>query len=476
MKKLGASVFAFFLLVSMIIIPVNADETSIFRNALCEAYDSFYIQPFNDEFNGNFNVYSSNVGKTYLDEKERYDSTFAYESIHSLWQKYALNTDDPIVKNFKKQFSDGQWDINCDVYPTYILEEAYNFKFGLDIWDILNNCENKDFLLSANDDYIVIRSYGRGERMPGLSPVIEKTQKLSDNVFYFTGYLENIEYTYAPPSNTIHIILEKGNVAGKEIFGYRYLSITPPNNEVLKSYSNYTETPIVVGLNYDFGDDYKLIEFDQPPILKNNRTLVPVRAIFEAMGCTVYWNEENQEVDVWQDDNNVMTLWIDNAEMWTPTGYITLDVPPQVLNNRTLVPVRAISESMGAKVEWKDFDDTTMLVNIYYNPPYSGTTSNEFYYRLQKNIINFGYLLGDNPYHAGLDYDFTVYYYMYTSDSNINYCIDQYLELMEGNGYEVKFLSDEHGAKYYSLKGHGYYIELIDDYLLEHIQVEIKEI
>ena len=104
------------------------------------------------------------------------------------------------------------------------------------------------------------------------------------------------------------------------------------------------------------------INFDQPPIIKNNRTLVPMRAIFEAMGCEVEWYEEEQMVDVYLDDENIMTLWIGEYEMWTVNNdMIELDVPPQVLNWRTLVPVRAISESIGATVEWSEYSQTVTI-------------------------------------------------------------------------------------------------------------------
>lgn len=108
MKKIFLMLGIFVMLCGMWIIPVNAegDEWEICNGALIEAYDSDYIQPFYDEFNGNFGVDHSNVGKTYLDGNERYDSTFVYESIASLWQEYAFDLDD-ITKSFQKEFTDG---------------------------------------------------------------------------------------------------------------------------------------------------------------------------------------------------------------------------------------------------------------------------------------------------------------------------------------------------------------------------------
>lgn len=127
------------------------------------------------------------------------------------------------------------------------------------------------------------------------------------------------------------------------------------------------------------------ISFDQKPILKDNRTLVPMRAIFEAMGCTVNWYESNEEIDVWKDGVNVMTLWVGSTSMWLQNNvYITLDVAPIVMNDRTLVPVRAISESLGADVRWNDankrvsityYDDITPDSNITDTYPNTDITT-----------------------------------------------------------------------------------------------------
>lgn len=142
----------------------------------------------------------------------------------------------------------------------------------------------------------------------------------------------------------------------------------------------------MIGVNaYSYTDDYyyadeitvtlngSKIYFDQPPIMQNDRTLVPMRKIFEAMGCNVEWDEESQMIDVWSGDENIMTLWVDYESMWTPEAYIELDVPPIVVNDRTLVPVRAISESIGALVDW---DDYTQTVIITYNQKNSSSAVN----------------------------------------------------------------------------------------------------
>ena len=106
------------------------------------------------------------------------------------------------------------------------------------------------------------------------------------------------------------------------------------------------------------------IYFDQPPIIRNGRTLVPVRAIFEAMGCTVLWDGANQIVNV-ATEFGMMTLGIGSNYISyrneNEDRSIFTDVPPQIINMRTLVPVRAIAECTGYKVDWDDATQTVII-------------------------------------------------------------------------------------------------------------------
>lgn len=106
------------------------------------------------------------------------------------------------------------------------------------------------------------------------------------------------------------------------------------------------------------------IQFDQPPVVINDRTLVPVRAIFEAMGCTVLWDNANQIVNV-ATEFGMMTLGIGSNYISyrneTEDRSIFTDVPPQIINMRTLVPVRAIAECTGYNVDWDEATQTVII-------------------------------------------------------------------------------------------------------------------
>lgn len=97
--------------------------------------------------------------------------------------------------------------------------------------------------------------------------------------------------------------------------------------------------------------DNRVLDFDVAPITVNNRVLVPFRAISEALGAEVAWDEAGQAV-IAKKGNTTIKLTIGNRIAFINNGSVLLDVPPQIVDSRTLVPIRFISESFGAKVEW----------------------------------------------------------------------------------------------------------------------------
>ena len=107
---------------------------------------------------------------------------------------------------------------------------------------------------------------------------------------------------------------------------------------------------------------------DQQPIILNDRTLLPVRGVMEAMGKTVSWDEENNRAIV-TDGITTVSLGIgDNIMLKTTvtdrlsvSESITLDSVPVNVNDRTLLPIRAVAESFGAEVGW-DADTTTVSI------------------------------------------------------------------------------------------------------------------
>lgn len=109
------------------------------------------------------------------------------------------------------------------------------------------------------------------------------------------------------------------------------------------------------------------IHFDQNPIIENNRTLVPVRFIFEALGATVDWEPASETVIASKEESRVV-LQIGSRVMTQDGKMIWLDVAPRLLNDRTLVPLRAVSEAFGAAVEWIEESQTVVITTEQTQP------------------------------------------------------------------------------------------------------------
>lgn len=97
--------------------------------------------------------------------------------------------------------------------------------------------------------------------------------------------------------------------------------------------------------------DGKYLNLDVPPIIQNGRTLIPFRALFEALGATVSWTEATQTVTGVKGSTNI-SLVIGKDTATVGGRAVKLDVAPIVRNGRTLVPLRFVSENLGASVSW----------------------------------------------------------------------------------------------------------------------------
>ncbi|MGB9662722.1 MAG: stalk domain-containing protein [Moorellaceae bacterium] len=95
------------------------------------------------------------------------------------------------------------------------------------------------------------------------------------------------------------------------------------------------------------------VTFDVQPIIQNGRTLVPFRAIAEALNVKVYWDGTTQTISA-TDGKTSVRLQIGNKTAYRNDSPILLNVPPQILGGRTLIPLRFFGEAFNCKVEWDD--------------------------------------------------------------------------------------------------------------------------
>lgn len=111
-----------------------------------------------------------------------------------------------------------------------------------------------------------------------------------------------------------------------------------------------------------FVDDVMVQFPDQAPFINSdNRTMVPARFVSEALRAEVEWNEETRQVIVKHKNRNIL-LTIGVRVAWVDSRQVSLDTAPSILGGRTMVPLRFVSECLGAEVVW---DGDYQIVYIY---------------------------------------------------------------------------------------------------------------
>ena len=188
-------------------------------------------------------------------------------------------------------------------------------------------------------------------------------------------YLCEIDYRneYKTDNNTVlafsndgiywaYMIVDKANIQGISELGDEIL--------IQKDYRNYyacnkeevfsqlreklPNNPVYVKFNGD------ILGFDEPPIIEDGSTLVPMRFLFEQMGADVEWDSETQTATATL-DNKAVTFSIDNVNARINNKPAKMDVPARLVNGKTMVPLRFLSENMGYDVDW-DADSRTAIV------------------------------------------------------------------------------------------------------------------
>lgn len=95
----------------------------------------------------------------------------------------------------------------------------------------------------------------------------------------------------------------------------------------------------------------KVLQTDTSPIMVNDRVLVPFRAIAQSTGANVFWNANTKQVTV-QKNKKVIFLTVQSSTATINDQTVTLDAPPIIYKGRTLVPIRFIAEALDANVQW----------------------------------------------------------------------------------------------------------------------------
>ena len=106
--------------------------------------------------------------------------------------------------------------------------------------------------------------------------------------------------------------------------------------------------------------DNQPLNFDQPPVIIDGRTVVPVAQIFRSLGAEVEWDAETRTVYASRGSDEIV-IQIDNRRPTVNGQVIEIDVPATIVGGRTMVPARFIAESLGAHVGWNEQTSTVII-------------------------------------------------------------------------------------------------------------------
>lgn len=177
----------------------------------------------------------------------------------------------------------------------------------------------------------------------GVYPIKISYEKDNDAIFDFD--LENVDFKVI-----------NGSISVESIDG------STQNPDTIVSEVEDSSQPISQSAVSVVIDGSYVVFADQKPVIKNDRTLIPLRAIFEALGADVDWNDETKTVTSAKGDIKI-SLAIGSDQLYVNGEAKTIDVPAQIINDRTMIPLRAVAESFGCKVDWVGETKTVIITN-----------------------------------------------------------------------------------------------------------------
>jgi hypothetical protein len=154
------------------------------------------------------------------------------------------------------------------------------------------------------------------------------------------------------------------------IASYTFSNVTTNHTIGAKFEQDKKQTAIVLQIGKQtFTSNGVSKTLDSPPVIKNGRTIIPIRAIIEALGGNVAWNATARKATVTLGDKSI-ELWIGKSAatvngVSTPIDPANASVVPEIINGRTMLPLRFVTESPGATLGW---DAGTQTITITYAP------------------------------------------------------------------------------------------------------------
>jgi len=228
-------------------------------------------------------------------------------------------------------------------------------KFEVQVVIGVNNLES----IPSNSSFIVSIFLDKPSRFTHLeSKVIDKIDNESISV-NFLIYLKSksflSQYNQIVGDKTFVIQIDSGHqideAQEENNFYEKKIHIFKNTSKVIKIFINNK-----IGYLND-----KEIELEIPPLIINGRTMVPLRFVVESFEGEVYWNDLDKSIKIIFEDKEIL-MWVNSNISYINNKKYLLDVPPVVINGRTVVPIRFIAEALNSYVFWNSKEQKVTII------------------------------------------------------------------------------------------------------------------
>lgn len=233
--------------------------------------------------------------------------------------------------------------------PVDINNEDLSFLHGVQLYDNnvwKNEYQGGDALVIEGNQYYILREKNNFVGASWIStvfPLMELTYKIGEKE-YIDAISVDCVYGIKMPEDIGSYCFEKD--------GKFYFEKDESSYYCIKR-SDLVEKPKIV-----YND--KILSFETPPLMEEDRILVPMRFLLEQMGAEVSWEERTETATVEKEDD-VISFSIDNKNANVNNSVKTMDVPARLIDDKTMVPLRFLSEELGFNVEWDGETNTAII-------------------------------------------------------------------------------------------------------------------
>ena len=259
-----------------------------------------------------------------------------------------------ITGELKLTVTEGDIEVSGEIMDSYELEKF--LKANPDI-----SFSSKD--LSKSSSYIVITVEDESTEPSVIS--IEAPELYLDRTLPYGGYA--LESVYSNSSMWENTTTNKEEAEKNGVFEYKPVVVDSEYIKVVTSPRDKDDSTITRQINIGVGEKSikageDTIDLDAPAYINDSGcTMLPLRAVSEALGATVNWNDESRAISILS-GSRIISMKIGEKTMYVNGTPIPMNTAPEISNGRTFIPVRDLANALGIKdIQWNEETSTIIL-------------------------------------------------------------------------------------------------------------------